>query len=525
MSREKYAEFGREAEEERRIYGHPRARVRFWTKQLELWGPCGDFRDLVFTDKKLSAGGLTIRVPDNEHWAEYFYGQSRFAMRPISVDLPGYRTFWLTVSFGRIKEGRKRWIQVEAVHGIEYLNRIHMWPAWWLPPEIQPPSTTGIGGAITVLKGELAGQLVRLQEPLRKVNLFDPKTWNLFRNAFWPLAVNPRGVGLADTSKWTITDARMDRYWDVMQDVCKTNNIVPKVDLYIHGEDPQPFPEFMKLDRNTVVVDFVEKGNDYVFTGTIVDGIIRSGLEFADNALGAIVYPILGDRGWDDYLQKAAGTLRGRPIAVYRTGKYSTASRVEQMTHLPLATRVTGGGKSPNWLNDLVVNAGNFIAGAIGAAIGLPWLSLGVLSDQLKDRFMAFHSREDHRLAKEAGPLRFRETFVSGQGTGLSLDLMAAMQSAAWDHRGYTSSAIDVSNGAPYYVGLDIEKGDPVVKELPDGSVEGASLEEISYEESPSRVGFTLQIGSGEAEREPGQIAMGKVRKLTSIVSRIALGG
>ncbi|NKZ71953.1 hypothetical protein GTA09_21085 [Rhodococcus hoagii] len=150
-------------------------------------------------------------MPDNEHWREYFFKQSRYAMRPISVDLPGYRTFWLTTKYGRIKEGRKRWIQVEAVHALEYLNHIHMWPAWWLPAEIQPPSTTGIGGAITVCKGELKGQLTRLQ------------------GGQWPLMVDPRGMGLADTSPWTITDARMDRYWDVMQEVCKTNNIVPQV--------------------------------------------------------------------------------------------------------------------------------------------------------------------------------------------------------------------------------------------------------------------------------------------------------
>ncbi|NKT06117.1 hypothetical protein GS485_17460 [Rhodococcus hoagii] len=79
MSRELYAQYQREAAEDRETYGHPRARVRFWSKTLELWGPCGDFRDLRFTDKKLSAGGLTIRVPDNEHW------------RSISSSSPGTR--------------------------------------------------------------------------------------------------------------------------------------------------------------------------------------------------------------------------------------------------------------------------------------------------------------------------------------------------------------------------------------------------------------------------------------------------
>ncbi|NKT06107.1 hypothetical protein GS485_17400 [Rhodococcus hoagii] len=159
------------------------------------------------------------------------------------------------------------------------------------------------------------------------------------------------------------------------------------------------------------------------------------------------------------------------------------------MTHIPLATRVTGGGKSPNWMNDLVINAGNFIVGAIGAALGVVGLSLGVLTDQLKDRIMAFHSREDSSW-RGAGPLRFHETFVSGQGTGLSLDLMAAMQSTAWDHRGYTSAAIEVTNGATHYIGRDIEKGDPVATSCRTALVEVDSLEEIEYEESPERIGY-----------------------------------
>ncbi|MGF7124026.1 hypothetical protein [Rhodococcus sp. BE178] len=479
MSRKLFAQHENEDEADRLRFGHPRAKVRFYSKYLEIWGPCGDFRELKFNHKKLIPGGLSILVPENEHWTEYFYGQSKYAMRPISVDLPGYRTFWLTVSYSRVRRRGKRWIQVEAVHALEYFNHIHMWPAWWLPPELQPHSTTGVGRAITVLKGELAGQLVRLQGSLYSIpkgNLFDMRTWNIFRNAFWPLMINPRGL-IGDKSPGVITDARMDKYWDVMQEVCKTENIVPKIDLYIHGEDEQPFPELFKLDRNTLIVDFVWKRPD-------------------------------------------------KPVAHYRAGKWSPAAEVEQVTHIPMATRVTGGGKSPGWLNDLVVNAGNFIAGAIGTAFGIAGLTLGVLTDQLKDKFMAFHSQEDLKLANEAGPLRFQETFVAGQGTALSLDLAAAMKSAAWDNRGYTSQKITVTNGADgNYVGRDLELGDQASYELPDGSIQVDSLEEIEYEESPSRVGFTLQFGSGEAEREPGALALGKLRKFNSTLTRAILGG
>ncbi|MBM4608535.1 hypothetical protein GS416_11695 [Rhodococcus hoagii] len=56
-----------------------------------------------------------------------------------------------------------------------------------------------------------------------------------------------------------------------------------------------------------------------------------------------------------------------------------------------------------------------------------------------------------------------------------------------------------MTNGAPHYIGRDIEKGDPVAYELPDGTVEVDSLEEIEYEESPERIGYRLQIGFGDA--------------------------
>ncbi len=83
-------------------------------------------------------------------------------------------------------------------------------------------------------------------------------------------------------------------------------------------------------------------------------------------------------------------------------------------------------------MNDLVVNAGNFIVGAIGAAFQhlRPVAGCAVRSTQRPNHGVPY----PRGLLPCAGgwPLRFHETFVSGQGTGLSLDLMAAMSSTAW---------------------------------------------------------------------------------------------
>lgn len=528
---EAFADFGQQAADDREKYGRATAFMRMWTKDAKLYGPCGDFRDLKFNDKDRTAGGLSFMVPYTEPWIEYFYGQSKYAMRPITIDLPDYRTPWFVVSFGRKWKRGKRWIQVDAVHSLEHYNWIRIWPDWYFPAEFQPSKEhVKVGGACTILKEQLAGNLIRLQGPLFAIpagKLFDLSTWNILRNAFWPMMVNPRRTGLADTSPWTVTSAKMDKFSDIAEEVCRAENLSPTIDWFIPGEDPQPFPEFAKLDRVTMICDFVQNDPGFAFTGTIVDGLLRTGLKMADDALEWITYPILGEDRWDDYLQKGAGTLPGKPIAVYRTGQYSTVGSLDEVVHVPMATRATGGGKSQTWMNDLMVNAGNFVVGVIGSALGVVGLSLGMLTDRLKDVFFAYHSVENLSLAAEAGPLRFKETFATSDSTALSLNLWAAMWSSLWEVAGYESTLIEVSNGSPYWVGRDYRKGSPVGVERANGEVEVQYVREIHFEQKfatvPGR--FQLQIGEGDAEREPGAVALGKFRKLASTLTRVALGG
>ncbi|WP_143545826.1 hypothetical protein [Rhodococcus sp. 14-2470-1a] len=531
MSRQAFAAFQQEAADERKLYGNPRARVRMMTKMMETFAPCNDRRDLTFTDKENAAGGLSFKVPENDTWVEYFYGQAKYAVRPIVIELPGYKTLWFITSFGRVREGRRRWIQIEAVHCLEHFNWLRIFPDAFLPPEFQPSKwSLGLGGACSVLAGELMSNLIRTQANLWSIptgNLFALSTWNYLRNAFWPMIVNPRNKGLADGSKWATTTARMDKFMDLATEVCATTNVSMRADLWEPG-DPQPFPEFTILDRATLVFDFVERGPRLEFGGNIVSGFIRTVVEAATDALEWITYPILGANGWDEYVDRDSldGTLAGRPLALYRTGQYSTVGRVEQMTHIPMATRATGGGKSPTWINDIAVNSANFVTGLIGQFFGFPGLSLGIFTDRVKDVAFAFHSVEDLRAANEAGPWRFRETFVASEGTGLSLNTFASMWSSLYAVRGYESTAIEVVNGSPYYIGLHIKKGDPVAYEKPNGGVAVDHIAEVTYAEAPNGVGrFTLQIGDGAAEQEPGAIALGKIRKLGSTITRVALGG
>lgn len=528
MSRQAYAGYLEEAEEDRREFANPRPRVRFMTKDMELFAPCGDFREIKFSDKRNAAGTISISVPDTEEWEDYFYGQSEFAVRPIVVDLPGgYRTTWFTTTFARMKERRtrKKYIQVVGVHALEFWNWIRIWPNAWSPAEFQwPKEWSGLAPACTLLATAVTPNLIRLQAPLWSMptgNLLDPQTYNLLRNAMWPIMVNPRKKGIADGTQWTTAQSRMDKFMDMAQDVCKVENLDMTMDLYIHGEDPQPFPEFVTLERTTLIADFVRKGDPVAFTGNAIGGLIRTGIEMAQDAIEWVTYPILQPGEKDEELEA---------IAVYREGQHSTIDQSEEVTHIPLATRATVGGKSPEWLNQAIVTGANLLLGVISSAAssiipGFPALSLGIFEDQVKDVVMAFHSQEDLRLAREAGPWRFREAFGESSVTGLSLNAWAAMKTTLFDHRGFVSQKIEVSHGAPYYIGRDLDKGDVVGYEMKNGKIRVEHLEQIDYEYTRSVHGkLTLQIGSGDAEREPGQLALGKIRKLTSWISRVALG-
>lgn len=514
---------------ERQEFANPRAQLTFWTKDLDVWGYGSDHRELKFSSIKNKPGGSTFLLPDDEHYAAYFAGQHRNTARPISVDLPGWRTLWLVTSFKRVRKGWQRWWEVTAVDPLQFFASMRLWPCPWFPAEFQPIHYWyGIGPAASVMGAAALANFVRLQTGMWSF----PNANNLFaflpdiKNALWPLMVNPRNKFLRDTSKWTTTTWRMDEALGAFQEVCAAENIQMTYQFFIPWLDEQPFPELMRLDRPTVIFDFVEKGAPAGMTGTIVDGIIRTGLEMADDAMEWITYPILDSDTYDAYLdplREKLGMLPARPLALYTTGDWSPCESFEQTGYVGLASRITAGGKSPDWVNTLAVNGANLALGAIGAAFGFPGLQLGAFEGLVKNKIMAFHSMEDPKRVQTGGAMRFREGWAESSSTGLSLNTFAGMKTAHFLTRDYETHAIEVANGSPYFIGKHLETGDPVAVEKPGGSVAVDCVDQVDYEESRSALGkLVLHIGS-PAPKEPGSAALAKVRQTAGWLNRVAL--
>lgn len=507
-ARQAFAHLTGQEQAERDRYGNPRPQIRFMTKTMQTWGPVGDYRDFQFTEEERTPGGMSFLVPDDDHYTEYFYGQSRYAVRPIVVDLPDWRTLWFVTGFDRVRSKGKRYIEVEAVHCLEYLNWIRIYPDPGLPAEFQPSKwRSPLGPAASVCAWITNENLRRVQG-----------------GKAWPVMVHPRLFNEPDPTTWTSGSYRMDRLLDALTEICEAEDLQIVLDLHLPGEDEQPFPQYFDLHEPTLVVDFVSRMPIESMSGTIQNGLFRTGIQIVEDLIEWVSYPVLDPQ--DPVAINELTGRNGEVFPVYGAGQWSPVDELSQKVHLPLASRVTAGGKSPDYVNDVAVGVVSGAVSFIGSLFGLGGLKLGFLEERVKDVALAFHTAEDQRAARESGPWRLREAFAESQSSGLSLQIWQSMKTTLYNHRGYTSHTVVVSNGDPYWVGKHIRVGWPVGVTMPDGTVEVDRCTAIEFEDSRDAHGrVILQIGSGAAEQEPGIRGLSRLRRVGAWLHRVAVGG
>lgn len=509
---------------ERDRFTAPEPHIQFWTGKgrLKLWSPCTNAIDWTFDEKDLEHGSCSFKLPADDNWTEYFEGLDRYLARLVTFDWPGgYRPAFVLTSYRRVRIGKRTWFEVTGSTLTAYLSAVHLWANPLMPPEVQISGAwRAIGPASTAWKTALTLNLVRLQAntwsiPIR--NPFDPGSWDLVRNALHPIMINPRRVGLFDTSGWIMAEWCMETAWDAAVEIAEAQGMSVRCDLWLPG-DAQPFPEWMTLAEPRIIVDMVPSARDINFTGTFVDGLIREAIKIADDAFSWITYPLLEPTGIMDRLEDRQ-KLR---IPLYRSGEWSPATQADEVTHLPQATRATVGGKSPGWLNGLVATTVGAGVSAIGAAVGLPGLRIGFLEELAQNRLFAYHSVENLNLAREAGDWRLRERFAGSQTTALSLQAGEAAKSTLHETRGWVSHEIQVANGSPYFLGKHLVLGMPVAVEREDSSIGVDTLTGVSASGGRGATTVTLTVASPE-ESEPGLYALKKIRKATGWINRLAL--
>lgn len=130
----------------------------------------------------------------------------------------------------------------------------------------------------------------------------------------------------------------------------------------------------------------------------------------------------------------------------------------------PGAVNAIVGGKSDDWLNELLGLGADATVQAVLTAIGSSAGPLGaifgglvgdILGDQLEDTVFAFTDRTDVQRRAEMGPFHPRESFTSSSSGVFTFDTQALAERALVDAQGGQAIEIDLADGFSKTLGND----------------------------------------------------------------------
>ncbi|SLG40468.1 gp36 protein [Mycobacteroides abscessus subsp. abscessus] len=523
--------------------------IRVWNKFYDLEGYCADYTSATVEFARNRVGTGQIIVPGDSEFGPIFMRCTREVV-PVTVEYHGKR--WS----GRVDTCERKWDKngitytATLVSDWAWLQSILCWPSPFAPLQAQfPKSMITLGPSVTCIKSYLLANLLRLQIPLwsiiNNISLgglissigagftpgyyqnIDPEQPNnpvqwtdpIVNRAQWPVAVKPADP-LHDTSKWTAMTARMVDAETLFADVLKDEGLMLTADLFIPGED-EPIPG-LNLTRPTVVLDVVDLSGFVGETGTAIDGLKRSIVEFGSNGT-KVIRPYTGPDS-EAYKQPGFfGQDYTQPWVTFWEGEHSGISESKVTAHHPIARYVVVGGRSPGWLNKGINLLIESALSAILAFVGLSGIAPTILNGILDDVFLAFDRYEDRRRTEDVGPYGFYEYYAPGGAVAYSLSGIIAGLSGIHDTRGYESYQFSIDDRAPYQFGVHMDIGQPI-------AVESAGLLYLQYLESAQitdsrteRVHTKLAIGDPSAEEDPTAKMARKLKRLGAFANAIFL--
>src|SRR5699024_2239347 len=216
----------------------------------------------------------------------------------------------------------------------------------------------------------------------------------------------------------------------------------------------------------TLIFDFVPRTHSVAISGTVTGGLIRTGIEVAKDVLDWVAYPIL-----DPSSPQAIDELTGRDgevFPVYRNGEWSPVDEISQTVHIGRPPRLTAGGKSPEFISDVVVGGIDAIVRGIAGLFRLDFLVPAFMTERAERVAVALLSRLRVPASAAVGRGRVMESSPGSPSAGFVLSTGPAMPAPASAHGGFASPAAPVANGDPSLVGQLVKVGRSVGVEMPD---------------------------------------------------------
>jgi len=456
------------------------------------------------------------------------------------------RAFWVETAHDKMLEDGTKVVECQLVGIMTYLDRVLVWPHPFLPIEIQPSEAIFIGPSITCLKTMVAENNLRLQlglwdlvNHLGSLDL-DWRTWfgtlltqqSLSLNDLMEMVTTPVCVAqydvLADTSIWTAFHGRMDTCWKLITQQIKDNGLYPSLDLWMPG-DPQPAGVLFPLQVPTYVFNIKDYMGVTGPTDTPFDGLLELGLDAEDGLLGGVLAPFLNPN--NEYVPPGSNIVIAPTLGVNFTPPWvifnadvddSGITALDVAFHAPLAWSLVLGGRSPQWLNDLLNATLEWLVDMFMMFIGITGISNSLLDGILDNAFLAFEIFEAFDRRVQMGPYGPPEKFFPSQSTYNVDTLMDAIK-AMWDTRGYPSAQFSFTNGQGYQVGRDIFPG-AMASVIKRGIVFTDYVDVITVTDDVNNRGkVEVQVGDGRREESPMAIFQRKLVGLEEDVNLMLL--
>lgn len=368
-------------------------------------------------------------------------------------------------------------VVVTCISDYAWLDKILCWPNFLLPIQVQfPAEALFIGPVVTCVKTLVAEQAFRLQSGIWELvdNLgsldSDWTTWfgtllesngHLLQMLLTPIVVVPTDP-IFDASPWVSFSGRMDQCSTLIEQVCKDTGTNVTMTLWLPG-DPQPQGLLVPLTQATIVMDATDNLNVTGPTGTFLDGILQDTVDLNNSVLGETLDPFLNPNNayapQGINIAPEIGVNFVQPWVVLTDDPRSGLLEYSVKGRHPLAFTVVAGGKSPQWINDLLNIAASWAIDAITTAIGISGIPDDLFNGIIDDLILAFWQAENGSRRLDLGPYGFPEYFCQTGSSSYTLDSWFAMQNAMWDTRGLYTYQWTFYNGYPYEIGVDIFVG------------------------------------------------------------------
>lgn len=508
--------------------------VRLWDGDWNLRGRVTGEYAAEFEFKLNDTGSGKVDLPFDHHLARWV---SRYWERDvqnvfITVDKDGARwSGMLDKCTTDQDESGLRVTHLVFLHEYEQLKHIDVWPNPFTPASVQFPKQFILAGpSVYTLKTALFLNLFRIQGNLWRLP-DDPLSFNGWLQGLnykeWPILVTPSSL-LLDDSQWTIVSSRFKTWHDMASTTLGDGQLYVECRRWLIG-DEQPWPG-AGLNRNgQLIIDIKDKSGWFEQTaigGTIAGGLIRTGIDIADNLIDEVRFDLEAVVDADEYnIPGFLGIVPKQPWVVYRTDdKVNTAESTSFTWQPATVAQVNVGGKSMPGVNEGISAAVQLAFNALSTYLFLP--SMGGPVDTLlkpiyEDTILAFMSLKSPLRTTSLGWSHYYERFQDGGDQAWTLSAIIALRNGFWATRQRTSHTMKIGDGAPYLVG-DRGEGHLFLGDRVGGQIPGAPTGRVVVEQVASLSlswdadkphEWDITTGDPDADTDPLDHALSRVKE------------